>query len=299
MTDRQVLSEPQWRAQAEAHRRRVEPWIEPRLQRRRDGRRDPVDDFLWEYYRWRPGQLAAWHPGIGITLAGDTPWAGRHPYVRTPHGWTVQFGADDPIRPRLARNLAILRATADRPARTGCFGMHEWAMVHDVDADDIRHPQVPLRLDRDQIAAAVADVGLHCTHFDAYRFFTPSAAVLQRPLTRAGQVDDEQPGCLHAGMDLYRYAYEAAPFVGSDLVADCFAHARRARELDMRASPYDLTDAGLRPIAVETVAGRGEYVRLQRELAAGAAELRGRLIDRLTRTVQSSATWGPEAAQSA
>lgn len=299
MTDRQVLSEPQWRARAEAHRRRVEPWTEPRLQRRRDGRRDPVDDFLWEYYRWRPGQLAAWHPGIGITVAGDTPWAGRHPYVRTPHGWTAQLGADDPIRPRLTRNLAILRATADRPARTGCFGMHEWAMVHDVDADDIRHRQVPLRLDRGQIAAAVADVGLHCTHFDAYRFFTPSAAVLQRPLTRTGQVDDEQPGCLHAGMDLYRYAYEAAPYVGSDLVADCFAHARRARELDMRASPYDLTAAGLRPIPVETAAGRGEYVRLQREFATAAAELRGRLIDRLTRTVQSSATWGPEAAQSA
>ena len=67
----------------------------------------------------------------------------------------------------------------------------------------------------------------------------------------------------------------------------------------MRASPYDLTAAGLRPIPVETAAGRGEYVRLQREFATAAAELRGRLIDRLTRTVQSSATWGPEAAQSA
>ena len=62
--------------------------------------------------------------------------------------------------------------------------------------------------------------------------------------TRATQPDLEQPGCLHAAMDLYKYAMWFQQFVGSDLVADCFEVARKARELDMRAAPYDLADLG-------------------------------------------------------
>ena len=34
--------------------------------------------------------------------------------------------------------------------------------------------------------------------------------------------------------------------------------------LDMRASPYDLAGFGFEPIAIETSAGRAEYVRAQR-----------------------------------
>jgi hypothetical protein len=46
----------------------------------------------------------------------------------------------------------------------------------------------------------------------------------------------------------------------------------------MQASPYDLSSYGEPPVAVETVDGRAEYVRRQRELAARAAVLRDRLI---------------------
>ena len=279
MTDRQVLSEAQWRAQAEAHRRRVEPWIEPRLQRRRDGRRDPVDDFLWEYYRWRPGQLAAWHPGIGITVAGDTPWAGRHPYVRTPHGWTAQLGADDPIRPRLTRNLAILRATADRPARTGCFGMHEWAMVYGLTPDQTRHSYLPLRFAPDEVRRVVDEVGVRCSHYDAFRFFTDQA----RPLnsfqpTRATQSAFDQPGCLHANMDLYKWAGKLLPAIDSGLLLDTFELARDIRTLDMQASAYDLTSWGYPPVPVETPGGRAAYVSAQRGFSVRAHVLRQRLL---------------------
>lgn len=171
----------------------------------------------------------------------------------------------------------LLAATAERPAALGCFGLHEWAMVYR--ARDMRHP-VPLRLGPDG-ADAVLDAGaLRCTHYDAYRFFTPAAVSRNAtPLTREGQADTEQPGCLHAGMDLYKWAFKLSPGVPSELVADAFELARDARELDMRASPYDLAEYGFAPVPVETAAGRAEYVRAQAALAERAAPIRRRLLE--------------------
>jgi hypothetical protein len=118
-----------------------------------------------------------------------------------------------------------------------------------------------------------------CSHFDAYRFFTDSA----RPLNtlRPGRDDRdlfEQPGCLHAGMDLYKHAFRLSPLVPSELVADCFDLARDIRELDMRASPYDLSRLGYLPVRIETVEGRQEYVAAQRSFAQRGAPLRQRLV---------------------
>ncbi len=110
--------------------------------------------------------------------------------------------------------------------------------------------------------------------------------------TRATQHDWEQPGCLHANMDLYKYAMWFQPFVGSELVADCFALAREARELDMRAAPYDLVGLGYEPIRVETPEGRVEYARQQRALMADAGHLRGRLLAALERASQDDAVPG-------
>ena len=294
----QTLTEARWRPLAQQHERLVSRWTQPRLERRAAGRRHPIDDFLWEYYHHRPAQLRVWHPGLDVILCGSPPVAGHRHYTRVPDGWTAALAADDPLWDRLARNLAVLHATAGREIATRCFGMHEWAMVHGLAQEQIRHEQVPLRLPAADIVDVVADVGLRCTHFDAYRFFTPSAAARQRPLTRSGQVDDEQPGCVHTGMDLYRYAYEAAPFVGSDLVVACFRHARAARELDMAASPYDLSEWGLPAVPMETVAGRRDYALRQRDLALAAVPLRRRLIEQLGRTLAWAAQRGPDPAQS-
>jgi hypothetical protein len=46
----------------------------------------------------------------------------------------------------------------------------------------------------------------------------------------------------------------------------------------MRASPYDLEDFGFAPIAIETPAGRAEYVRAQQDITERAAPLRARLL---------------------
>ena len=103
----------------------------------------------------------------------------------------------------------------------------------------------------------------------------------QPRLTRTDQEDNEQPGCIHAGMDLYKYAYEMLPLISSETVADCFDAARTAREVDMRASPYALSSWGLRPIRVETTSGRNEYATQQRILADVSSRLRRRLTDEL------------------
>jgi hypothetical protein len=170
----------------------------------------------------------------------------------------------------------LLVATAARPPRLGCFGLHEWAMVYRTEAP--RHGQVPLRLGAAGTDAVVDALPVHCTHHDAFRFFTEAA----RPLNavapaRSEQVANEQPGCLHATMDLYKWAYKLSPATSAELLADCFELAVDVRELDMRASPYDLAGFGYPPVRIETPAGRAEYARAQAAFARRAAPLRERL----------------------
>jgi hypothetical protein len=143
----------------------------------------------------------------------------------------------------------------------------------------VRHDGVPLRLGAAGTAAVVEGSRLQCSHVDAYRFFTPRAQPLNslRP-TRDSQQQLEQPGCLHATMDLYKWAYKLAPATPGELVADCFELAADVRELDMRASPYDLAELGYPPVRIETPAGRAEYVAAQRGFAARGAGLRARLL---------------------
>jgi hypothetical protein len=122
---------------------------------------------------------------------------------------------------------------------------------------------------------------LRCTHFDAFRFFTgPARPRNAVQLTRLGQMEAEQPGCLHAGMDLYRFAAKLLPLIDSDLLMDAFELAWAARELDMRASPYDLREFGYEPVQIETALGRAEYVRGQAALAERATVVRTALLAR-------------------
>ena len=96
--------------------------------------------------------------------------------------------------------------------------------------------------------------------------------------TRETQRRMEQPGCLHATMDLYKWAYKLLPVVDSDLLADCFELAWDVRATDMAASPYDLQDWDVEPVRIETPEGTAEYVRRQRAFAARGAALRPRLV---------------------
>ena len=183
-------------------------------------------------------------------------------------------------RPLLEGLHRLLSATAGRPAQLGCFGMHEWAMVYRLGQDDVRHAAWPLRLGSRGTDEVVESHRIACSHFDAFRFFTDDA----RPRNtlqpgRDDRADFEQPGCLHAGMDLYKHAFRLTPMVPSELVADCFELARDIRVLDMRASPYDLSALGYSPVRIETPEGKQEYAAAQRAFAERGAPLRQRLID--------------------
>jgi hypothetical protein len=297
-----IMGPPQWRARQAAHQDRVDAWIRPFLARRERGRGHPVEDFLFTYYPHRPARLRRWHPGAGVALVGadehlsypgyavlGSPPADSARHRHRADGPDSADGAGgrlvtaDPARASrpdgYERTLRLLRRTAGRAAYTGCFGLHEWAMVYRIPADSVRHAGHPMRLRVGEIAELVESLPVRCTHFDAYRFFTPAARPLNRLRpTRAGQPDLEQPGCLHANMDLYKWAYLGTPYVASSLVADCFALAREIRAVDMRASPYDLSELGYEPIPIETAAGRAAYVALQREFAERAWPLRQALI---------------------
>jgi len=285
-----VLSRAGWTARAAAHRARVDGWLAAHLERRDGGMTHPVEDFLFTYYSHRPARLRRWHPGAGVVLSGADPADFGVSYVTTVGGATLDTptvlgrrrGSVTAIRDLLARSAA-------RPAQFGCFGMHEWAMVYRQTQDQLRHNAWPLRLSPDETAEVVQANRIRCSHYDAYRFFTPPA----RPLnllspTRDSQPAMEQPGCLHANMDLYKWAYKLSPLVRSELVADCFELAREIRALDMRASPYDLEDLGYSPIRVEEPDGRVEYVAAQRGFTDRAAVLRHRLLDAVAAAERSA-----------
>lgn len=278
-----ALPEADWHARRAAHERRVHAWTAGRIERLSRGAKHPVDDFLFEYYSYRPSWLRRWHPGPDVLLLGDS----AREYLRWPEyreidgGVGVDGNAFDPRRrDALAWLRGLLRNVRERPPFFGCYGLHEWAMVYRLTPEQIRHAAWPLRFPPGEIARIVESQPVCCSHFDAFRFFTPAARPLNRLQPARAATDQlEQRGCLHVNMDLYKWAYKLAPFTPSDLVADCFALARDIREVDMRASPYDLRALGCAPIAIETADGRAEYERRQRAFAERSQPLRARLLD--------------------
>lgn len=280
-----MLDRTTWQARAAAHAARVDAFIEPHLARRGTSVKHPVHDFLFTYYSQRPAKLRRWHPGYGVALADAPEYDGLKGYGDG--AVTESYVASQATFVRGLLNL--LRATEGRPAHTGCFGLHEWAMVYRQSPDELRHNNWPLRLGSTGTDEVVEGHQLKCSHFDAFRFFTTPA----RGLNVLQPANDdrpffEQPGCLHAGMDLYKHAFRLTPMISSDLVADCFELARDIRVMDMRAAPYDLVDLGFDPIRIETVEGKATYVREQREFAERGAPLRRRLIEECERLCLTS-----------
>ncbi len=278
----EILAAEAWAGRARAHETRVRAWTDPHQDRAARGEKHPVYDFLFTYYGHRPSWLRRWFPGAGVTLAGEGARAflARPEYRETAAGVSLDVGVVlEKRRVFVAWLRGFLAAAADRPAFFGCFDLHEWAMVYRQTPEEVRHNQYPLRFAPDRIAAIVEAQPLRCSHYDAFRFFTPPARPLNRvQLARETTSEHEQPGCLHANMDLYKWAFKLAPLAPAELVADCFELARDIRELDMRASPYDLAALGFEPVKIETPEGRADYERAQRAFAERARPLRARLI---------------------
>ena len=175
----------------------------------------PVEDFLFRYYNNSPARLRRWHPGAGVLLedAAGLPRASVDPLPgRRRRGGARRRGLPRGPGPgRDASCASLLSATASRPAAAGLLGLHEWAMV-------LRHPgrrRAACRL------AAAAGQRRHRRGGRAARH--PVLALRRVPVlhrvgaprnacsrSRDSQVAMEQPGCLHAGMDVYKWAFSCS-----------------------------------------------------------------------------------------
>lgn len=284
-----VLSTAAWRERMDAHRARVEKHTQPARNRRDRGLPHPIADFLFEYYPFSFSFLENWQPGLGVAL--EWPNDSPAPFSERWHAVENRLLAADPgrlagkERQRLRWIGELLEATHDRPPNFACHGLHEWAMVYR--GKEVRHEKtLHLRLPQAEIDAVVETRAICCSHHDAFRFFASEA----RPLnhlqpTLETRILLEQPGCLHANMDLYKWAAKAMPWAGSDLLLDCFELAVALRDLDMRASPYDLSAWGREAVRIETPEGRRIYENEQKELAIKARALRQRLLDVIRKTL--------------
>lgn len=293
-SDPQLMSNAIWRSRAQSHRRKAEEWTRPYRSRRTQGELHPVHDFLFIYYRFAPAQLEQWHPGFNVFLEADS-FNGGYSEKHYSHNGTALFQdagkIDAKVRKRLKWSLNLCRAVEKRPAQLSCFGMHEWAMVYQGGPQGRpRHEgTLPLRLSQAEIDNLVREQLNCCSHFDAFRFFTDTAKPLNRKQpAQDTRLQNEQPGCVHTNMDLYKWTAKSMPWVGSDLLWETFEYAVRCREIDMRASPYNCTSLGLQPIRIETPEGRAEYKYEQSALSEAGKPLRRRLITLLEEVLESA-----------
>ncbi len=292
-----ALSADVWLEKMAAHRDRVARHTAPARRRKDCGIPHPIDDFLFQYYPFPLSLLENWQPGAGVTLgwpedAGLPVGVSCHPryYVRS----GGMISAEPSLIPEKERGRIswirdLLAATASRPPVFSCHGLHEWAMVYG--GAEVRHEKVTsLRLPQAEIDAFVESRPICCSHHDAFRFFAPGA----RPFNRLQpsletRLQNEQPGCVHANMDLYKWCAKVMPWAGSDLLLDCFELAMELRALDMRASPYDLAAWGCDPVRIETAEGRRVYEVEQKRLSFLAMQLRSRLIGKIDLTLTLAA----------
>jgi len=292
-TRRTLLAASDWRMRAAAHLERARRFTVPARERRDRGQRHPMEDFLFEYYPFSFSFLEKWQPGFGVALEwGDED--PRPPFTDRLYVMEKGVLAADPgrlsgkERQRLAWIAELLEATRDRAPNFACHGLHEWAMVYR--GKEVRHEKtLKLRLPQAEIDSVVETRAIRCSHHDAFRFF----AIEARPFnhlqpTLESRESLEQPACLHANMDLYKWAAKAMPWTGSDLLLDCFELALELRNLDMRASPYDVSGWGLDAVPIETAEGRRIYENEQKTLADRARPLRERLIETIRHTLDAS-----------
>ena len=266
-------------------------------QRRERSQKHPVHDFLFEYYQFNRRLVYHWHPSLNDRLEGED----AHKFLTDPKFSALSNTVFlDPTKlsesefRRIEWITHLIDAALRRPERTNCYGLHEWAMVYR--SNGIRHEDTPLRLDKAQIDSLIKSSYICCTHYDAFRFFTEEARPLNTLQPTADErVKNEQFGCIHFNMDLFKWCYKIHPWVSSELTLDCFFLAVEARELDMQASPYDLASLGYDPIRIETSEGKLDYQSRQKKIAARGRALATRFLSECREIKnKSSFSWDHE-----
>ena len=165
-----------------AHVERVDELTRGHRARAGGGIPHPVEDFLFTYYTLRPGQLRRWYPGAGVALADAPERAGWRfhrvvPAAGEQTGPTVFVDMPAFLLARgaqVAFTRRLLTATVSASGQFGCFGLHEWAMVFRQDEAQAALGR-PLRLGQAAPTRWSVTHQIRCTHYDAFRFFTPPA----------------------------------------------------------------------------------------------------------------------------
>jgi hypothetical protein len=184
---------------------------------------------------------------------------------------------------------SILKQTMSRDPILHCYNTHEWAMMYRPDGappppSAQYQSHLPLRVSQQVINETVERKGVSCTHVDALRFFADSAVKLNKysqhgkRLERHEQPQLEQPGCLHAQMDLLKICLKLQPFVDSSILRDALRIALDARRLDVAASPYDASSYGVQAVPIETHEGRAEYKDRQTKIWQRSESIRQDLL---------------------
>ncbi len=281
----QHLLKADWQYRQEKHQQAIAKIIDPYLKKREHQHKDPVMDFLFEYYSFRPSHLKKWSPGPGVLLEKANRQTApdiTELTITSQGAWLDPAHIPEKRKSSVRWILSLLENSLHKEPSFGCFGMHEWAMVYK--AENVRHDQIPLRMSKEELAAFVESRPLVCTHFDAFRFFTEPARPLNKfNLSREAFNKTEQAGCLHTNMDLYKWSFKLFPWISSDTIREAFVLAVDTRIIDMKASPYDLRSRGLEPIKIETEAGRLEYVKKQKEIYHRSIPIRKQLISEYQR----------------
>ena len=172
---------------------------------------------------------------------------------------------------------SILQQTASKDPILHCYNLHEWAMQYRPEGAPVPpsskyQKHLPLRVSQQVINETIERKGVSCTHVDALRFFAEDAVGLNKygeagkRLERHEQPEFEQPGCLHAQMDLLKMYLKLQPFVDASLLLDVLEIALESRKLDVAASPYDSSSYGIEAIPIETHEGRSLYRERQTDL---------------------------------
>ena len=248
------------------------------------GEAHPVWDFLFSYYSLRPRQLRRWHPGYGVALGGASARplpgprrlrharrdGGRHPRASAgSRADTVAFIADL-LRATAAsaRPTELLRAARvgdglpDAPTSATSRFRCGWA------------PRAPTRWSsRCRCAAATS---------------TPTGSSPSPP--RAAQRRAAEPAVAgrhrtagvrarqHGSVQVVLQTRPAGGVGAADGLPRPRRRCPRARHACQPVRPGRTTDFA--PIAIETPAGRTEYVRRQQDVADRAAPLRAALLSR-------------------
>ena len=109
----------------------------------------------------------------------------------------------------------------------------------------------------------------------------------------------EQPGCLHAGMDVYKWAFKLTRWCRASWWPTASTWRARSGCSTCRPRRTTCASSGYQPVPIETPEGKAAYLERQRAFAERSNALRRRLLTVLDAALDDAAAAGPDLAVSA